>query len=162
MPTAAYILMALEAARQLQELHENGTSTLGFSDFVFEEPFPLALFHDADTVIEFQLISRQTEKDEIFEFEILSAGSECQTDWTRHCAGNIHLGSNSTNLHASAVSPCHGPILLEQSQLFRHDTSSHLKDLQLGSQGSTGDRTYQRCRQSCYGTWGCRLGRDDR
>lgn len=139
MPTAAYILMALEAARQLQELHGLATSTLGFSDFVFEEPFPLALFRDADTMIEFQLISRQTEKDRIFEFEILSAGAECQTEWTRHCAGNIHLGSNSTNpVHASSFSPCHDPILLEKSQLFGHDTSSHLKGLQLGSQGSTG------------------------
>ena len=68
MPTAAYILMALEAARQLQELNGLDTSVLGFSDFVFENPFPLALFRDADTMIEFQLIASQPEKARSFEF----------------------------------------------------------------------------------------------
>ena len=140
MPAAAYILMAVEAARQLQDLDGLCTSVLGFSDFVFETPFPLALFRDADSVIEFQLIARQTEEDKSFEFEILSAMPECHTDWTRHCAGIIRLRDSiaRVRLDASAFSPSHDPLLLENSQLFGHDTSSHLKGLRLGSQGSTG------------------------
>lgn len=139
MPAAAYILMALEAARQLQELDGLSTSVLSFSKFVFEKPFPLALFRDADTMIEFQLITRQTEKDRSFEFEILSTTEERQTDWTRHCAGIIHLNKNSTHrTYASACSPSHDPFLLEQSQLLGDDTSSSIQGLQLSSQGSTG------------------------
>lgn len=139
MPTAAYILMALEAGRQLQKSDGLTTSVLGFSDFVFEDPFPLALFRDTDTMIEFQFIARQIEKDKSFDFEILSAAAGCQTAWTRHCTGTLHLSSNSTSqVHASASSLTHDPILLEQSQLFGHDTFSHLKCLQLCSQGSTG------------------------
>lgn len=65
--------------------------------------------------------------------------AERHTDWTRHCAGIVHLSNNSTSrIHASACSSGHDPILLEQSQLFGHDMSSCLKDLQLGSQGFTG------------------------
>ena len=106
---------------------------------MFENPFPLALFRDADTTIEFQLVARQTEKSRSFEFEILSATIGCQTDWTRHCTGTIYPTDNSTNrVDASVCSLSHDSILLEQSQVLGHDTSSCLKGLKMGSKGSTG------------------------
>lgn len=139
MPAAAYILMAFEAARQLQQLDGLNTSVIGFSDFVFEKGFPLVLFRDAHTMIEFQFIARQTGEERSFGFEILSAMAGYQSDWTRHCRGTFHLNSTSVDhVHATTYSPKHDPVLLEQSQLFGHDTSSHLKGLRLDSQGSTG------------------------
>ncbi|MCJ1465537.1 hypothetical protein MMC07_004155 [Pseudocyphellaria aurata] len=139
MPAAAYILMAFEAARQLQQLDGLDTSVIGFSGFVFEKDFPLVLFRDAHTTIEIQLIARQTEEDRSFGFEILSAMAGYQTDWTRHCRGKFHINNTSVDhLIATTYAPEHDPILLEQSQVFGYDTSSHLKGLRLDPQGSTG------------------------
>lgn len=139
MPTAAYLFMALEAARQLRILHGFKSSVLGLTDVVFGESLSLARFQKNDTKIELQLIAKEIEKNSSFEFDIFSADADSQVDWIQHCSGKLHLNCTSTSKpQFSAHTTNYDPILLDQPQKFGINPSHRLKELQINSRGSSG------------------------
>lgn len=139
MPIAAYLLMALEAARQLQILCSLKTFILSLTDIVFVAGLSLAKFHDVNTSIELQFVSREIDKDSCFEFDVFSAATGFQSDWIEHFSGKLHLNYTSINQsHISASTNSYNPVLLDQSQPLRFDASRKLTDLQMNSQGVSG------------------------
>ena len=139
MPDAAYLLMAFEATRQLQILRGLKNSNFGLTDIVFHEGLSLAKFRDVNTTVELQFVSTEIDKNNRFEFEIFSANTGFQSDWTQHCSGKFCLDYVSTNqAPLSACTNSYNPILLDQSRPLGFDVLHRLKDLQISPQGSSG------------------------
>lgn len=89
MPPAAFILMVLEAARQMYDVPE-GTGSIQLSKVQFKKQLPLDEFARPDASVEIQLIATSDEDSEKFGFEILSCSSTYDSDehsWMLHCSG---------------------------------------------------------------------------
>ena len=139
MPAAAFILMALEAARQLQpSINPSASSTL-LSDVVFNCPLQLALFKEMDTVIELHFLAHQLDTTDAFQFDIMSLRTEGRDSSIRHCSGKLVL----TNISAvdNVISPStvkHDSLLFEHWKSIRRGAFRNLKEIKLGSEGQSG------------------------
>ena len=69
MPASVYLLMALEASRQLFQ-KESGAGYLRLSNIHFDQALPLSAFRETDTMVEVQLIAWQLDKANDFVYEI--------------------------------------------------------------------------------------------
>ncbi len=87
-PAAVYILMALEAARQLRSSAEadDGLS-LQLTNIVFYERLSLKLFATPDASLEVQLTSRKMGDTHNYQFDIFFQTPETPCKWTKHCSG---------------------------------------------------------------------------
>ncbi|EWC44095.1 hypothetical protein DRE_07230 [Drechslerella stenobrocha 248] len=89
-PLAGYLLMAYEAARQLQLNAPHGYPILEFEDLSIEKPFSLSSFKDDDHAIEVHLSSQSLNKLE-YSFEISSEGPN---NWDQHFKGRFRFSDS--------------------------------------------------------------------
>ena len=110
-PSAMFLLMALEAARQVFQAKEPCAYRASLSDVLFDEPLLLDRFQTPSTTVELHLNARQTAKD-TFQFEI---SSFCrQSGSTRHCHGAFSsTACDTTPLKMDAEAISHDPFLLK-------------------------------------------------
>ena len=138
-PPAAFILMALESARQLQPTVNPSALFTLLSDIVFDRLLPLALFKDLDTVLELHFLTYRLNTTDGFRFEIVSLATEGQGSSIRHCSGKLLL----TNLPVehSGMKPLtiqHDSFLLERWDSSKQSTLRKLEKLKVSSEGQSG------------------------
>ena len=139
LPAAVYILMALEAARQLQSIAKANRSFLHLTCIVFHEPLPFNLFPTPDSTIEVQTTSRKLDDTDDYEFEIFSQTSYRPDSWTRHCSGIFGWTDHDHHISNSAPRNVgHDPDLWEKSFTLRNHIAPELHVSQISPQGSTG------------------------
>ena len=139
MPPTVFILMALEATRQLRTSSDCDTSYIYLCEVAFEKSLDLALFSNTDTSVETHFNAHQVDESDIFRFEIFSATAKNENRSIRHCSGT--LGWNTSTLEESAFTSFvvnHDSVLLEKSRVLGQDLSPSISALELSSEGSTG------------------------
>ncbi|EPS39320.1 hypothetical protein H072_6929 [Dactylellina haptotyla CBS 200.50] len=138
-PITGYILMAYEAARQLQSTGALDHPILDLQDLTVETPFPLSNFKDDDHAIEFHF-NTQRKDDLHYSFEIISEGAT--GDWVRHCKGNFRfLDSTAKVNNWSAVEATKQNSLAEEAVslgLLQHEQLESFENLILNAQGAKG------------------------
>lgn len=138
MPAVSYLLMALEAARQLRDIRKIDTDSLRISSVHFERRLSLDVFSRADTAVELQLIARRIDGSNKFAFEIFSQNSTDEDSWTRHCYGNLEtqvLAKSPSLTHQKLI---HDQALLDQARAFQKSIGAGLSNLKLSLEGSSG------------------------
>ena len=138
-PASFFILMALEAASQLQTTFDEEASSLFLSDVSFIEDMPLSLFTSLDTIIELHLNARSIGEGSAFEFDITSFPTDESSPPTCHCKGKF--GWNKDPCKASKITDFaveHDPFLLERMYLLNSIDMGYFGGLKVSYKGSTG------------------------
>ena len=135
-----FVLMAVEAARQLQTSKKPGALFLELQHLNFESGLELLLFPNADTIVELHLNASQRASTDVYDFEILSVTTEEQCSSTRHCAGEFSWTTDPSASPPSLrnLNIDHNPFLVQQLQQLLPEPSVKLTDLKLGAGGATG------------------------
>lgn len=139
-PTAAFVLMAAEAARQIFMTAGFSEGFIVMSDISFDRPLPLSLFGTTPKV-ELHLHSQPIGIGNQFSFRILYLLPSSKDSSEGLCSGSFRRldGLIQEKDHAAQQSHLnHDPWLLEQSQALGIDLSPRLLDLQTNSDGSSG------------------------
>ena len=139
MPGASYLLMALEAARQIRDIRENDADSLRISSVHFERRLPLSVFSRADTAVESQLLARRIDDSNKFAFEIFFQNSADEDSWTRHCYGNLETQVLAESPSLSHQKLIHDQALLDQARGFQKSIGAGLSHLKLSLEGSYGE-----------------------
>lgn len=138
MPAVAYLLMALEAARQLSDNGDSDANSFGLSNVILERPLPLSVFSDLETAVEIQLIARKSDTTNQYAFEIFSQDSAEGKSWARRCSGDfvtqIAIESSALNL----PDQYHDQALMNLAQTLEPTIGESLSNLRLNSEGSSG------------------------
>ena len=139
MPSVVFLLMALEAARQLRTSGELNARSVRLFDIRFENPLPLEPLRTIDSTIEMHLHARQTKAINRCQFEILSIASDDRSSSTRHCSGNFEWTKCPPEVpHPANLEITHDPSLLQKSKILGQNLFAKLKVLEIGPEGSTG------------------------
>ena len=140
MPPAVYILMALEAARQMSLATGSDKCCARLIKVYFDDPLPLDHFLTPNTTVEMHLSARQLEEQDTFEFDIFS--KSYQQSSLRRCHGIFSWSvssPHSTNLNLD-IRP--DLFLLKVARtIFRTSEKTDfpkLSDLALSEEGSCG------------------------
>jgi len=123
-PAAVYILMALEAARQLRSSAEadDGLS-LQLTNIVFYERLSLKLFATPDASLEVQLTSRKMGDTHNYQFDIFFQTPETPCKWTKHCSGILGGRISSGYMSPAIWEASHDSTLFDKSlALHNHVT----------------------------------------
>ena len=139
MPAASYLLMALEAARQLSGIRDTDTDSLRISNVQFERELPLSVFSETDTAVESQLIARRIDGSHKFAFEIFSQNSADENSWTRHCYGNLETQVLAEPPILNCQKIIQDQALLDQARAFQESVGVGLSNLKLSLEGSSGE-----------------------
>lgn len=139
MPAAAFILMALEAARQLCGDRNYDADAFRMSNVQFEQRLPLSNFPGADAGLEVQLIARRMEGTDKTAFEIFSQSPADEDSWTRHCYGNFEIQAIAQSPISIFQDPPHDQALLDQARTLEPSVGVGFRNLKLGPEGSSGE-----------------------
>lgn len=139
MPAASYLLMALEAARQVSGIRTSNAHSLRIFNVHFEQQLPLSVFSDADTAVEFQFIARQIDGSNKFAFEIFSQDSAGEDSWIRHCYGNFETEAFADFSILNGQKFIHNQALLDQARALQPNVEVAMSNLKLGLEGSSGE-----------------------
>ncbi|KAL9119068.1 MAG: hypothetical protein Q9187_004377 [Circinaria calcarea] len=139
MPPTVFILMALEATRQLRASSKPDTSSIHLSEITFDRPLELALFSDIDTTVELHFNARQVDESNQFRFEIFSARVKNENNSIRHCSGTLGWNTDIPKKSPLAKHAMHhDPLLLEKSRVLGQEVSPSISALKMSAEGSTG------------------------
>ena len=138
MPAMTYLLMALEAARQISGSKISDADSTRIYNVQFEQHLPLSVFLVTDTAVEVQLIARQMDESN-FSFEIFSQNPADEDSWTRHCHGNFETQAVARWTTLSCQNLINDQALLEQAQTSRRSVGRGLSNLKLSQEGSSGE-----------------------
>ena len=139
MPEAAYLLMALEAARQLSKNSGSNADSFGLSNVILERQLPLSVFSDIEAAVEAQLIAREMDAPNNFAFEIfLQTVAEGDT-WAKHCSGNLETQNLVKPPLLNLPDQSHDQVLMNQAQILEPNIRESLSNLKLNPEGSSGD-----------------------
>ena len=139
MPPAVFVLMALEAASQMQIVRNSEATSLSLSDILFLDDMQLSLFTSPDTIIELHLNARSIGDGSTFEFDITSFATDESSLPVRHCIGKFAWSESPCKpprLEDLAVE--HNPLLLENMHLVCQSDIDCLKSIRVGSEASKG------------------------
>ncbi|KAF3910565.1 hypothetical protein ABW21_db0202227 [Orbilia brochopaga] len=137
-PFTAYILMAYEAARQLQKSVSAEYPVLSLEDLTLEKPFSLSSFKDDDHAIEFHFNTKSL-NDLEYSFEI---SSESLGKWDRHFKGRFCFSDSSMERSLSLATPSSEQTSLVDEAvdigLADFDVLANFEDLTVTSKGAIG------------------------
>ena len=139
MPPAAYLLLALEAARQLSGTRKSNVNLFGLSKVIFERQLPLSVFSDAETAVEVQLIARETDAPTTFAFEIFFETLAEGESWARHCSGNLETQTVVDPSILSFPDLSQDQTLVSLAQMLEPSIGESLSNLKISSEGSSGE-----------------------
>jgi hypothetical protein len=137
-PSAVFIIMALEAARQLQILAQHNGSCLQLSEVILEHDFSLSYFKNNESAIELHLNASQIDTDS-FKFVITSWPTDESSSPIRHCSGILGW-TNAQNPIAKPIDNgiTHDPVLLQRAEMAGMNLTEHISGLRVSSRGQTG------------------------
>ena len=138
MPAATYLLMALEAARQLSDNRDTDANSFGLSNVEIFQPLPLSVFSKAETAVEIQLVARQMNESK-FAFEIFSQNSADEDSWIRHCLGDFEVRNIAGQPVLSRQKLLHDQGLLDHVRRLEPSVGVDLSNLKLNLEGSSGE-----------------------
>ncbi len=138
MPAATYLLMALEAARQLSDNRDTDAYSLCLSNVEIIQQLPLSVFPKADAALEIQLIARQMNESK-FAFEIFSQNSADENLWIRHCHGDFEVRAVADPPVISRQKLLHDQGLLDHARKLEPSVGVDFSNLELNLEGSSGD-----------------------
>ncbi|KAK6541942.1 hypothetical protein TWF694_007715 [Orbilia ellipsospora] len=137
-PVAGYLLMAYEAARQLQIKAAENLSGLEFRDLEVEESFYLSSFKDEDQAVELHL-DAQVVGDLEYSFEI---SSENNPRWIRHFKGRFRFTNIMSEIRTKSIlkSLNQSPLIEEATTLglLRNEHLGDFDNFVLTSEGAYG------------------------
>ena len=139
MPEAAYLLMALEAARQLLKTSDSDDDSFGLSNFILERQLPLSIFSDIEVAVESQLIAREIDLPHKFVFEIFLQNVAEGDSWAKHCSGNLEPRPLVKPPLLKVPEQCHDQALMNQVRILEPNIGESLSNLNLNPEGSSGD-----------------------
>ena len=139
MPAAAYLLVALEAARQLSDVQESYTGLLCLSDIRFEHYLPLDMFSEAETAVEAQLIARKIDATQNYMFEVFLQDEADGDSWTKHCSGKIETHPVVEPSWVDFSAKDHDHALMNQAFELEPNVGVGLDHVRLCSKVSTGE-----------------------
>ena len=138
MPAATYLLMALEAARQLSDNRDTNAYSLCLSNVEMIQPLPLSVFPKADAAVEVQLIARQMD-DSKYAFEIFSQTSADENFWIMHCHGDFEIRAVAGPPILNFQKLLHDQELLDHARKLEPSVGVDLSNLKLNLEGSSGE-----------------------
>ena len=138
MPAAAYLLMALEAARQLLATKTSDAKSLRLFDVILDQGLPFSAFPEPESAVETQLIARQIDGSNVFTFEIFSQIPAHGNAWTRHCFGRFKTDSVIEPSILGSHDQIHDQTLMNQAQISESCVGVGLSCLNLNPEGSSG------------------------
>ena len=139
MPEAAYLLMALEAARQLLNKSRSDGDSFGLSNVILERQLPLSVFSDMEAAVEAQLIAREIDLPNKFEFEIFLQNVAEGDSWAKHCSGNLEPRTLVKPPFLKLPGQSHDQALMNQVRILEPNIGESLSNLNLNPEGSSGD-----------------------
>ena len=139
MPEAAYLLMALEAARQLLNKSDSDGDSFGLSNFILERQLSLSVFSDMEAAVEAQLIARETDLPEKFAFEIFIQNVAEGDSWAKHCCGNLESRTIVIPTLLKVPEQLHDQALMNQVRLLEPNIGKSLSNLNLNREEFSGD-----------------------
>ena len=139
MPEAAYLLMALEAARQLLNKSESDGDSFGLSNVILERQLPLSVFSDMEAAVEAQLIARETDLPNKFGFEIFLQNVAEGDSWAKHCSGNLEPRTLVKPPFLKLPEQSQDQALMNQIRILEPNIGKSLSNLNLNPEGSSGD-----------------------
>ena len=139
MPPAAYILLALEAARQLSDTRNCNSGSFGLSKVILERQLPLSVFSDTETAVEVQLIARETDTPNTFAFEIFFETLAEGESWARHCSGYLETQTVIEPSILRFPDLSQDQALMNQVELLEPNIRESLSNLKLSPEGSIGE-----------------------
>ena len=139
MPEAAYLLMALEAARQLLNKSDSDGDSFGLSNFILEQQLPLSVFSDMEAAVEAQLIAREIDLPNRFAFEIFLQNGAEGDSWAKHCSGNLEPRTLVKPPLLKLPEQSHDQALMSQVRMLEPNIGESLSNLILNPEGSSGD-----------------------
>ena len=139
MPEAAYLLMALEAARQLLNKSDSDGDSFGLSNLILERQIPLSVFSDLEAAVEAQLIAREIDLPNNFAFEIFLQDVAEGDSWAKHCSGNIEPRVLVQHPRLKLPEQSHDQALMNQVRILKPNIEDSLSNLSLTAEGSSGD-----------------------
>ena len=139
MPPTAYLLLALEAARQLSGTRSSSSDSFGLSKVTLERQLPLSVFSDAETAVEAQLIARETDAPNTFAFEIFFETVAEGELWVRHCSGNLETQTVVEPSVFSFSNLSQDQALKNQVLILEPRIGENLSNLKLSPEGSIGE-----------------------
>ena len=146
MPSAVFLLMALEAARQLQLGSSSTASALMVSDVEFIEPLPLYFIPDSESGREIMVTAATTKSSTCFSFEITSTEPGSVEKLKHHCTGSFGwLETASETRKWKTWDMNHDASLLKQWKSLRNAMPDSLRQLNTCDEGCSG-----RFEQSIY------------
>ena len=137
MPEAAYLLMALEAARQL--LKKSDYDSFGLSNFILERQLPLSVFSGMEAAVESQLIAREIDLPNKFAFEIFLQDVAEGDSWAKHCSGHLEPRTLVKPQLLKVPEQPHDQALMNQVRILEPNIGKSLSNLNLNPEGSSGD-----------------------
>ena len=118
MPKSAFILMALEAARQFQTTEKPGMTSVRLSEIQFLKDLPLSAKASEEENVETHFALETITQSQDLRFTISAATLRAESPWEEHCCGTM---SFSTTAQAPPIlrHPLnHNPTLLEHIESF--------------------------------------------
>ena len=138
MPSAVFVLMALEAASQLQTALVGDANSLFLSNVVFGDDLPLTLFTNPETIIELHLNAHMISDGSAFTFDITSYPTDGLSLPIHHCKGEFGWETHTENTRLPDFKVRHNPFLLEQTHFLGWNDLGCLKPNEIGCEGSKG------------------------
>ncbi|KAL3426053.1 beta-ketoacyl synthase domain-containing protein [Phlyctema vagabunda] len=138
MPITVFLLMAIEAARQLQISLELNSKFCQLSEVIFEEDLPLSLFSRPDTVIELHFSAKKN-KGETYTFTISSLPTDEARPEMNHASGIISWEDRVkrvSDLHGFRIQ--HDPMLLDRYRELKPGFDEKLKSVRTSGSSFTG------------------------
>jgi len=134
-----FLMMALEAARQMQAESRSAASSLVVSNVDFDQPLQLHSIPETEPGLEIKLIAKHEESTSRFRFEIVSVESDSVETSLRHCTG--FFGWQDNTVADSEIAACdivHDPALLDCWKALGNTVPDSLHQLRAGSEGCAG------------------------
>ena len=139
MPSAVFLLMALEAARQLQLGSGSTASSLMVSDAEFIEPLPLYFIPDSDSGLEIMITAATRKSSMCFSFEITSIEPGRVGKPKHHCTGSFGwLEAVLETRKWKTWDMNHDASLLKQWKSLGNDVPDSLRQLNTCNEGCSG------------------------
>ncbi|RDW80856.1 hypothetical protein BP5796_05554 [Coleophoma crateriformis] len=138
-PSSIFILMAVEAARQLNHSTKPVQGHIEITDINFEKDLDFDLFRTPETVVELHFGAHMV-GDSAYTFNISSFPTDESGTGTRHCFGKLIWSSEELQLPELAnINVSHDPILLHRAKGVYPDMAYNMIDLTFGLSSCAGE-----------------------
>lgn len=139
MPLIVFLLMALEATRQIQVLSQAGASVLRVSDLVYSRRLGLDSIPESEDGLEVKLIAVEELSQSRFNFKIGSDEEDTSEGWNCHCTGTFSWSETPITVATStALGAAYEPSLLSRWEALGNTIPDAIRLLKTCMHGCSG------------------------